>query len=56
MMTVALILDGVFLRHAWLLWRGSDPGTPMRTFRYSIHYLSLLFAVLLVDHYLPPLF
>ena len=55
-LVVALILDGVFLRHAWLLWRGSDPGTPMRTFRYSIHYLSLLFAVLLVDHYLPPLF
>ena len=26
---------------------------PMRTFRFSINYLALLFAALLVDHYLP---
>ncbi len=52
-LVVALVLDAIFLRYAWLLWRGNDSSMPMRTFRYSIHYLSLLFAVLLVDHYLP---
>jgi heme O synthase-like polyprenyltransferase len=26
----------------------------MRTFRFSINYLALLFAALLIDHYLPP--
>ena len=26
---------------------------PMKVFRYSINYLMLLFAALLVDHYLP---
>jgi heme O synthase-like polyprenyltransferase len=28
----------------------------MRTFRFSINYLALLFAALLVDHYLPRFF
>ena len=30
---------------------GCEDGTP--TFRYSLIHLSLLFAALLVDHYLP---
>jgi protoheme IX farnesyltransferase len=49
----ALVLDCVFLRHAWLLLRTDRADMPMRTFRYSIRYLALLFAALLVDHYLP---
>jgi protoheme IX farnesyltransferase len=48
----ALVLDGVFLRHAWLMLRTERSDLPMRTFRYSIQYLALLFAALLVDHYL----
>ena len=48
----ALVLDGVFLRYAWLMLRTERPDLPMRTFRYSIQYLALLFAALLVDHYL----
>jgi protoheme IX farnesyltransferase len=28
------------------------PQLPMRTFRFSITYLMLLFAALIVDHYL----
>ncbi len=48
----ALVLDAVFLRHAWLLLRTGRADLPMRTFRYSIQYLALLFAALLVDHYL----
>jgi protoheme IX farnesyltransferase len=48
----ALVLDAVFLRHAWLLLRTGRADLPMRTFRYSIQYLALLFTALLVDHYL----
>ena len=48
----ALALDAVFLRHAWLLLRTTRSDLPMRTFGYSIQYLALLFAALLVDHYL----
>jgi protoheme IX farnesyltransferase len=48
----ALLLGAGFLYHAFRLWRGRDERAPMATFRYSILYLSLLFAALLVDHYL----
>jgi protoheme IX farnesyltransferase len=48
----ALVLDAIFLRHAWQLLRTSRGDLPMRTFRYSIQYLALLFSALLVDHYL----
>jgi protoheme IX farnesyltransferase len=48
----ALLLDAVFLRHAWLLRRTARADLPMRTFKYSIQYLALLFAALLIDHYL----
>jgi protoheme IX farnesyltransferase len=49
----AIVLDGVFLRSAWALRQSGRADLPMRTFRYSINYLALLFAALLVDHYLP---
>jgi len=52
-LAAALVLDGVFLRHAWILKRTDRAELPMRTFRYSINYLALLFAALLIDHYLP---
>ena len=51
----ALVLDALFLRHAWLLRRSHAEGLPMRAFRFSINYLALLFAALLADHYLPRL-
>ena len=47
----ALALDGVFLGHAWQLWRHGREDMPMRTFRWSINYLGLLFLALLLDHY-----
>jgi heme o synthase len=47
----AVALNAVFLRHAWQLWRSPRADLPMRTFRWSITYLALLFAALLVDHY-----
>ena len=55
-LAVALVLDGLFLRHAWALRVSDRADLPMRAFRYSINYLALLFAALLIDHYLPPLF
>jgi protoheme IX farnesyltransferase len=47
----ALVLDGIFLKFAWKLWKHGAPDMPMRTFRWSINYLGLLFLALLVDHY-----
>jgi heme o synthase len=48
----ALVLDGVFLHYALGLYRAFNARLAARTFRYSILYLALLFAALLVDHYL----
>jgi protoheme IX farnesyltransferase len=49
----AIVLDAVFLRYALALKRrGGRIELPMRVFRYSVNYLMLLFALLLVDHYL----
>lgn len=49
----ALILGAGFLMCAVALVRGNSERAPLATFKYSIVYLTLLFAVLLVDHYLP---
>ncbi|MDH3315139.1 MAG: heme o synthase [Gammaproteobacteria bacterium] len=54
-LAAALILGAGFLYQALVLYRGRDRGAPYRTFKYSIHYLSGLFAALLVDHYIPVL-
>jgi protoheme IX farnesyltransferase len=52
----ALVLDGVFLAYAVAIWRRYSDALARRTFAYSIFYLAMLFAALLVDHYLPALF
>ena len=53
-LAVAVILGAQFLRHAIQLKRADAPAhLPMSVFRYSITYLMLLFAALLIDHYLP---
>jgi protoheme IX farnesyltransferase len=49
----ALALDALFLRKAWQLLKSDRADLPMRAFRFSINYLALLFAALLIDHYLP---
>ena len=49
----ALVLDLVFLGHAVAIWRRYSDALAKRTFAYSIFYLAMLFAVLMVDHYLP---
>ncbi len=48
----ALILDGVFLYFAIMIFKRYSDALAKRTFAYSILYLSLLFAALLVDHYI----
>jgi len=48
----ALILDAVFLGYAIKIYVDYSDALARRTFRYSIIYLSALFAVLLIDHYL----
>lgn len=48
----ALMLGGYFLWLTWKLYRGYSEPLARKTFRYSINYLALLFAALLVDHYL----
>ncbi len=48
----ALVLGAIFLSYAIRMCRSqADPELPMRTFKYSITYLGVLFAALLVDHY-----
>ncbi len=48
----ALVLGAVFVTYAVVLYRGYSDRLARATFRYSIAYLALLFAALLVDHYL----
>jgi heme o synthase len=47
----AIALGGVFIGYAWKLYRNYSDALARSAFRYSIVYLSLLFAALLVDHY-----
>lgn len=49
----ALLLGGLFLAHALAMWRdGTDRGA-VRLYRFSITYLSALFALMIVDVLLP---
>jgi protoheme IX farnesyltransferase len=50
-LAAALVLGAVFLHRAWQLKRRAHAQAPMRTFGFSITYLALLFAALLLDHY-----
>jgi protoheme IX farnesyltransferase len=54
-LAAALVLGGWFIAYAWQLWRRYSDALARRTFRFSIWHLSLLFAALLLDHYLMPL-
>ena len=51
-LAAAVSLGAVFLNYAVRMLRDRDDvELPMRTFRFSITYLAVLFAALLVDHY-----
>ena len=47
----ALLLDGVFMAYAIGLYRNYSDDLARSMFKFSILYLTLLFAALLVDHY-----
>ena len=49
----AVVLGVMFSAYAFRLWRHYSDELARRTFRFSILYLSLLFAALLIDHYIP---
>jgi protoheme IX farnesyltransferase len=51
-LAAAILLDARFLWYALELHKGLRPDLPVRTFRFSITYLMLLFVALIVDHYL----
>ena len=50
-LAAALVLNGRFLYYVLALNRGLRPELPMRTFKFSITYLMLLFAALILDHF-----
>lgn len=49
----ALALGLGFCGYAFALWRNYSDALARKTFRFSLIHLSLLFAALLIDHYLP---
>ncbi|MBC3765925.1 heme o synthase [Neptunicella marina] len=48
----ATLLNIGFLYYAWKLKFDADADTAMKTFKFSIVHLMLLFLLLLIDHYL----
>ncbi|MBV8379155.1 MAG: protoheme IX farnesyltransferase [Paucibacter sp.] len=50
-LVAALVLGLMFCWRAWQLWRSYSDALARKTFMFSIWHLSLLFAALLVDHY-----
>ncbi|MFA9216609.1 MAG: heme o synthase [Sphingomonadaceae bacterium] len=47
----AVLLNAVFLHHAWKIYKHYTDLIARKAFTWSIIYLALLFAALLVDHY-----
>jgi heme o synthase len=54
-LAAALALNAGFLYYALALQITARAELPMRVFRFSVTYLTWLFAALLLDHYLPGL-
>ena len=52
-LAAAVVLNAGFVLYGWRLWRDYSDALARKTFRFSLIHLSLLFAALLVDHYLP---
>jgi len=52
-LVAAVILSFGFSWYGFQLWRDYSDALARKTFRFSLIHLSLLFAALLVDHYLP---
>jgi len=50
-LVAAIALSVGFCWYGWRLWRSYSDALARRTFRFSLIHLSVLFAALLVDHY-----
>ena len=48
----ALVLGAIFMLYSIRLYRDTDNENAFPTFVYSIYYIFLIFAALLIDHYL----
>ncbi|MEH0165320.1 heme o synthase [Roseateles microcysteis] len=53
-LVAAIVLGLRFCHYAWRLWKQYSDQLARQTFLFSIWHLSLLFAALLVDHYVQP--
>ena len=51
-LAAAVALSIGFCGYAWALWRQYSDALARKTFRFSLWHLSLLFAAMLVDHYI----
>jgi heme o synthase len=51
-LAAAVVLSAGFTWHGFKLWRAYSDALARKTFRFSLIHLSVLFAALLVDHYL----
>jgi protoheme IX farnesyltransferase len=49
---VAIVLSVGFCWYGWKLLRNYSDELARKTFRFSLIHLSVLFAALLLDHYL----
>lgn len=49
----AIVLNGIFIGYAIKLYRNYSDALSKKAFAWSIQYLALLFAMMLIDHYLP---
>ena len=54
-LAAAVLLGLRFLYWSVEILREKNPRAPIRTFKYSITYLMLLFLAMLADHYLLPI-
>lgn len=52
-LVAAVVLSIGFSGYGFALWRDYSDALARKTFRFSLVHLSLLFAALLIDHYLP---
>ncbi len=51
-LVAAVVLSIGFCLYAWWLWRDYSDALARKTFRFSLIHLSVLFAALLLDHYI----
>lgn len=52
-LVAALVLGAMFMYHVIKMFNEKNEKQPIKTFVFSINYLMWLFAVMLIDHYVP---